>query len=197
MDMTRFRRNSAMAIALTAISASAWLMAAAGVAFGDDLKGYSIDATYITLPIPGVVIAGELPRHGLSPVQHHDRVYVSVVGNVFDYSDVFGGAHVSHGGHEAGLDKARALSNDRMRAWTTEPGRLLKITKEIEGFLVETFVVDPGKSACSVSYELRADPQTGRTVMRTMGGETVEIKAYNVSSATCTVRKGNIFASDQ
>jgi hypothetical protein len=34
-------------------------------------------------------------------------------------------------------------------------------------------------------------------VAQTIGGVTVEIKAMSVVSATCVVRKGNVFASDQ
>jgi len=97
-----------MKTASTAMSAAAFLlMAAAGAALGDDLKGSSIEATYSTQTVPGAVIVGELPRHGLSAVQHHDRVYVSVLGNVFAYSDVAGGPFASHGGTETQIDKAK------------------------------------------------------------------------------------------
>jgi hypothetical protein len=196
--MIRFGHGTAMSTTLGAVSLCLlFLVAAAGVAFGDDLKGYSIEATYTTQTVPGAVIAGELPRHGLSPVQHHDRVYVSVRGNVFDYSDLSSGAFASHGGSETQLDKAKSISRERMQAWTVEPGRLLRVLKVVEGVVVATFTVDPGKSMCAVSYELHPDPQTGRTVMQVLNGATVEIRALNVSAATCTVRKGNIFASDQ
>jgi hypothetical protein len=196
--MTRFGRDTAMRTASTAISASVFLlMADAHVALGDDLKGYSIDATYNLQTVPGAVIAGELPRHGIFPVQHHERMYVSVRGNVFDYSDLSSGRFASHGGTETQLDKAKSISRERMQAWTVEPGRLLRVQKGVEGIIVATFTVDPSKSMCTVSYELHPDPKTGRTVMELLDGATAEIRAFNVSSATCTVRKGNIFASDQ
>jgi hypothetical protein len=82
-------------------------MAAARVALGDDLKGYSIDATYTIVVVPGLVVAGDMPRHGLRPAVHHDRIYVSLLGNVFSYSDASTGAFASHGGAETHLAKRR------------------------------------------------------------------------------------------
>lgn len=187
-----------MKTASTAVSASVFLvMAGAGVALGDDLKGYSIEATYSAQTVPGAVIAGELPRLGLSPVRHHDRIYVSMLGNVFDYSDLSTGYFASHGGNETELDKAKINARQRMQAWTFEPGRLLRIQKGIEGVAAATYAIDPGMTACAISYQLQPDPKTGRTVMQLLNGATAEIRAVNVSSVTCTVRKGNIFATDQ
>jgi len=196
--MARFRRRSAISAASTAISAAAfWLAAMTHMARADDLRGYSIDATYTTQTLAGAVIVGDMPRLGLVPVQHHDRIYISVLGNVFFYSDSFGGTATSHGTGETQLDKARPLSHGRMRAWTIEQNRLVKIEHVIEGNLVGTFTIDPGRSTCTVSYYPDPDPKTGRTVMQLLGGQTMEIKAYDVRSSTCTVRKGNIFAADQ
>ncbi|HXC28717.1 MAG TPA: hypothetical protein VNV38_12230 [Stellaceae bacterium] len=97
-----------MSIASRAIWASVFLlMAAARVALGDDLKGYSIDATYTIVVVPGLVVAGDMPRHGLRPAVHHDRIYVSLLGNVFSYSDASTGAFASHGGAETHLAKRR------------------------------------------------------------------------------------------
>lgn len=196
--MVRSGRSTAISTASIAISASVFLlMAATGAAFGDDLKGYSFDATYTTQTVPGAVIVGELPRLGLSSVLHHDRIYVSMLGKVFDYSDLSSGTYASHGGHATELDKAKTISRQRMQAWSVEPGRLLRIQKGVEGIVVETFTVDAGKSLCTVSFQLQPDPKTGRTVMQLLNGATAEIRALNLTPATCTVRKGNIFASDQ
>jgi hypothetical protein len=173
------------------------LLAQADTAFGDDLKGYSIDATYTTDAAPGAVLGGQMPKHGLNPVVHHDRIYISILGNVFTYSDNSNGNFTAHGKDETELDKARALSRERMRAWTLEPGRLLRLEHEVEGVIVTTFAVDPSRSTCTVLFETNPDPKTGRTVVMTLGGVTVEVKSYTLSSATCTVRKGNIFAADQ
>jgi hypothetical protein len=186
-----------MKTALTVISASVFLLAAAEAAFGDDLKGYSIEATYTTQFDFGVIIAGTIPRNATTSVQHHDRIYVSMLGNVFDYSDSSTGAFASHGGTETGIDKAKSLTRQRMQAWTFEPGRLLRIQKNIEGVTVETYAIDPGKTTCTISYQLQPDPKTSRTVTQLLNGATAEVRADNVSAATCVVRKGNIFASDQ
>ena len=190
--------STAIRTASRAISASVFLLiAAAGAALSDDLKGYSIEATYTVHLDPGVVVAGRMPPHGLNPVLHHDKIYVSVLGNVFVYSDASSGNFASHGGDETQLDQAKSLSRDRMRAWTVEGSRLLRVQQVIEGIIVETFAVDPGKTACIVSYELHPDAKTNRTVMETLSGVSVEVKAINASSPTCTVRKGNLFATDQ
>ena len=187
-----------MKIASIAIPASTFcLLASAGTASGDDLKGYSIDATYTTHSVAGAVISGELPKHGLNAVLHHDRIYISLLGNVFVYSDSSSGNFAAHGGNKTQLGKAREVSRDRIQAWTIESGRLLRINHEIEGVLVETFAIDPSRSTCTVSFVANPDPKTGRMVAQTLSGITVEIKSYDVGATTCAVRKGNIFASDQ
>jgi hypothetical protein len=187
-----------MNTASIAISATVFLLlAAAGVALGDDLKGYSIDATYTTHSIPGAVIVGEMPKHGLNAVQHHDRIYISVLGNVFSYSDDSNGNFAAHGGTETQLDRAKTVSRERMQAWTVEAGRLLRVQHEVEGVLVATYAIDPSRTTCTVSYDVNPDPKTGRMAMQVLNGMTVEIKAVSVTPATCTVRKGNIFATDQ
>jgi len=196
--MAWFRGGSSMKTAAVAISTLIFcLLARADAAFDDDLKGYSIDATYTTEVVPGVVLIGQMPKHGLLSVLHHDRIYISVLGNVFTYSDSSNGNFTGHGRDETQLGKAKELSRERMRAWTLEPGRLLRLEHEIEGVLVTTFAVDASRSTCTVSLAPNPDPQTGRLVVQTLSGVTVEIKSYNVSSATCGVRKGNIFAADQ
>jgi hypothetical protein len=194
--MDWFRGGSSMKTTAVAISALT-LLTQAGAAFGDDLKGYSIDATYTTDAAPGVVLGGQMPKHGLNPVVHHDRIYVSVLGNVFSYSDSSNGNFTAHGGDEIQPEKAKSLPRDRMRAWTLEPGRLLRVEHQIEGVIVTVFAVDPARSTCTVSFTPNPDPQTGRTVVMTLSGVTVEIKSYSISSETCAVRKGNIFAADQ
>jgi|SRR5580698_8851403 hypothetical protein len=186
-------RMNLVAALVTAFS----LVTATDAALSDDLKGYSIDTTYTTHAVPGVVVAGEMGKQGLKPWLHHDRIYISVMSNVFSYSDTSLGDFAAHGGNETQLDKAKTVSRDRMQAWTVEPGRLLRIVHEIEGTLVVTYVIDPSRTTCTVSYAPNPDPQTGRMVAQTIGGVTVEIKAMSVDSATCVVRKGNVFASDQ
>jgi hypothetical protein len=196
--MGRSGDNAAMRTASMAIAALIfWLAVTANAAFGEDLKGYSIDATYTTQSVPGVVVAGEMPKHGLNSVLHHDRIYISLRGNVFDYSDNSNGNYAAHGGSETQLDKARAVSRDRMQAWTVESGRLLRILHEVEGVLAVTYAIDPSRTTCTVFYQPNPDPKTGRMVLQTLSGMVVEIKAFSVSSTTCAVRKGNIFASDQ
>lgn len=193
--MIRSGRRAVMTTA--AFTTSVFLLATAGAARGDDLTGYSVDATYTTQTQTGAVLLGELPRHGPGSVSHHDRIYVSLRGNVFDYSDVSGGFFASHGGNETHLDRAKPISRQREQAWTIESGRLLRVQKGIEGILVATFTIDPGKSTCIVSWGVQPDPKTGRTVFQLLNGATAEIKGYIVSNPTCTVRHGNIFASDQ
>lgn len=172
------------------------LAANAGLALGDDLKGYSIDATYTLDPVAGAVVAGDMPRHGIRSSLHHDRIYVSLRGNVFSYSDASTGAFTSHGGEETHLDQAKTISRERMQAWTVDPGRLVRVEKVVEGIMATTFVVDPSNTTCSLMYQLQPDPKTGRTVVQALSG-VVELKSISVSPPTCAVRKGNIFASDQ
>lgn len=196
--MARFRWGSPMNTASLAISASVFLLiAAVNVALGDDLKGYSIEATYTTDVVPGVVVAGTMPKHGLNAVLHHDRVYISVLGNVFSYSDDSNGSFTAHAGTETQLDKAKSVSRERMQAWTVESGRLLRIHHEVEGVLVTIYAVDPSRTTCTISFDTNPDPKTGRMVLQTLSGITVEIKAVSVRSPTCAVRKGNVFAADQ
>jgi hypothetical protein len=173
------------------------LLATAGKAFCDDLRGYSIDAAYTSIAAFGTYLIGAPPRDQKLSVRHHDRVYVSTLGNVFDYSDASSGQASSHLSNETAPNGAKTLPGGRMQGWTIEPGRLIRIEKQIEGFLVETIAIDLARSSCSVSYEVRPDPQTGRVVRQLLTGQTAVLTAYPISEATCALRKGNIFASDQ
>lgn len=171
-------------------------VAALGESFGN-LKGYSIEATYSMDTIPGAILIGQLPPHGLFPVQRHDRIYISVRGNVFNYSDEFGGSFAKHGGQETAAGSAEENAHGRLQAWTVESSRLLQITHLNEGNVVTTFTVDPGKTTCTMSVQMYPDPNTGRVVTQFLMGATGEIRALHISSVTCMVRKGNIFAADQ
>jgi hypothetical protein len=187
-----------MKTASAAISALVFLlMVATGAAFGDDLKGYSIEATYTTQIAIGAVIAGTMPRNATSSMQHHDRMYVSMLGNVFDAIDIGNGTFALHHRFETELDKAKTVAQQVMLAWAVEPQRLLKIQKNVEGIMVETYAIDPSKTTCTISFQMQPDPKTGRTVMQLMNGVWAEVRANDVSGATCVVRKGNIFASGQ
>ena len=77
-----------MRAAAIAISASAFLLVAtADKALCDDLRGYSIDATYSTGTYPAAANdVGSAPL-GLPPVLHRDRIYISISGKVFAYLD--------------------------------------------------------------------------------------------------------------
>ena len=44
---------------------------------------------------------------------------------------------------------------------------------------------------------MQPDPSTGRVVVQRLNGHVAELTALTVKSFTCTVKKGNIFATDQ
>ena len=77
---------------------------------------------------------------------------------------------------------------------------MLRVVKQHEGFLLETIEIDTSKSSCNVSWQVHPDPKTSRVVLQFFTGAMRGIRGYNINNATpvtCTVRKGNIFASDQ
>ena len=78
-----------------------------------------------------------------------------------------------------------------------EPGRLVRVEKVVEGIMATTFVVDPSDTTCTLTYQLQPDPKTGRTVAQALSGVVVELRSISVSAPSCTIRKGNVFASDQ
>jgi len=185
-----------------------YVMAVAGVVFGalapcatraaaDDLKGYSIDlmatlAFAFNDPQASKQIkdAGELTTH--------TQVYVSLAGNVFGYKDTrYPDASVDRRSTVTAPDKVVEADRGRLNVWTIEGNRLTRIAKENEGFQVYTITVDPSRTACTLAVALQPDPATGRVMRMRIYGYLAQLVSLTVRTYTCTVKPGNIFASDK
>jgi hypothetical protein len=176
----------------------AGIMAAFGFSFSsdaigtplDDFKGYSIEIRYTTIP---VIVPGRFN----GSATHTIRLYFSLTGNIFFYSEESGGMISRRGSHVETLGQAMTMRNGRMRVWTVEEGHLTGIFQLREGFFVSTIAVDPSHLTCTFSGRIEPDPVTGRVVIESLSGNVDLIMSYTVSSYTCTVKPGNIFAPDQ
>ncbi|HML10886.1 MAG TPA: hypothetical protein VK432_08495 [Stellaceae bacterium] len=176
------------------MTASAFALAvatAAPAALADDLKGYSIEATIVRHD----TFRTDDPRS--RDLTIHKRIYIGMAGHVFDYSDLSAGPFAEHGGQVTQADRAASLSRDRMKAWEIQGDRLTGILHVVEGFYVTTFQVDPSRTSCTIALSTQPDPSTGRLVETRLNGRTAEVVSSSLSSYTCVVKKGNVFASDQ
>jgi hypothetical protein len=85
-----------------------------------------------------------------------------------------------------------------MHGWTLEGGQLQLITPLPEGYAVTSIAVDPVRMTCTYEYADRPDPKTGRVVTaHPRTGAPYQVISRTPSSYTCSVKRGNIFASDQ
>jgi len=173
------------------------LAPSANGAGADDLKGYSIDVTAT------IAFAYNDPqaskRYGAAGTfTTHKQIYVSLAGNVFSYGNTdYGVGGVDHTSNVAAPDKVMEGARGRLGVWTMESNRLTWISKENEGFDVITITVDPSRSACTVTGALQPDPATGRVMVMRRWGYVAQLVSMTVSTYTCTVKQGNIFASDK
>jgi hypothetical protein len=162
----------------------------------DDIKGYSIE---VTGTVSAVFRSDDpsTPRSG--KMQFDRRVYISQKGKFFNYGRNSAGMISEQNQFVSEIDGATSVSRQRMGAWTIEGGNLTRITHHIEGFIVSTISIDPGKSTCTATVTMQPDPVTHRFVRQMLSGpgRVVEMISMTTDSSTCTIRKGNIFANDQ
>jgi len=130
------------------------------------------------------------------------HLYISTKGNVFQYSRKASvhsptGEELQAGGGRriTAIDKAAETKSGQLIAWTMTNGHLTGITKLIHGYAVTTIAIDPMRLTCTFDRQHQPDPQTGTIVTNTTG-QPVQIEAYKVTSYSCDVKKGNVFASD-
>ena len=134
-----------LALSLPAVSASA-----------DDLRGYSIDVTTVETD----VFRADDPRS--IDFTMHRRIYIGQAGDIFDYTDQSAGGFTQHGANVIGMDRAKTMPHDRLRAWTMQGNRLQAIVKATEGIVVRTIDVDPSRTTCTYQIAMQPDPGTGR-----------------------------------
>ncbi|HTW53328.1 MAG TPA: hypothetical protein VME45_15665 [Stellaceae bacterium] len=182
--------------------------AIAGVIFGalascvaavaaDDLKGYSIDVTArIAFAYNDPQASKQYAAAGT--LTTHKQIYVSLAGNVFSYGNTdYGVGGVDHTSNVAAPDKVMEGVRGKLGVWTMERNRLTWIAKDNEGFQVYTIAVDPSRTACTFAVALQPDPVTGRVMHIRRWGYAAQLASMTVSTYSCTVRQGNIFASDK
>jgi hypothetical protein len=161
----------------------------------DDLKGYSIEVNATRAE----VFQRDNTNFNKSEVNVdiNRRLYFGMNGNIFDYSKASSGIYADQGSHVLALDKATSITRGRMKAWTMDGGRLTLLIHVIEGFIVHSISIDPGKSTCSFAETTQPDPATGRLVVQKMNGHISQVISFRITSSSCVIKKGNIFAADQ
>jgi hypothetical protein len=142
----------------------------------DDLKGYSIEVNATRAQVFRPDNEPHNPASSTISINH--RLYFGLSGNIFDYSKVGAGMYSGQGSQ-------------------VDAGRLTLLIKVTEGFIVQTIAVDPTKSTCTFSETAQRDPATGRLMVQKLNGLTNEVVSFSTVSSSCTIKKGNIFATDQ
>lgn len=161
----------------------------------DQLKGLSVEVNWNRSSVFGGVA---------SPVAQSGKiqVYVSLSGRIFEYNQL------SQRGGERSYssvntpDRATATMEHYgraiMHAWTVEGGNLQLVQPLREGFAVSSIAVDPVNMTCAYRYADRPDPTTGKVVtVHPNTGAPYQVVSRSPSSYTCSVKRGNVFASDQ
>jgi hypothetical protein len=160
-----------------------------------DLKGLSIEITWNR----SSVFAGVA-----SPIAQTGKiqVYVGLNGHIFEYNQLAQRDGERSYSTVNTPDKATTTTMNSgrvvMHGWTMEGGGLQQITPLPEGFAVTSITVDPVKMACTYEYADRPDPTTGKVVtVHPRTGAPYQVISRTPGSYTCSVKRGNIFASDQ
>jgi hypothetical protein len=164
----------------------------------DELKGYSIDLTAsVDYAFNDPNATANFPAAGTMDVHH--RIYVSVAGNIFDYTDrYYRSGDVEHAPGVAAPGKVAEGSLGRLHVWTAETNNQLQgITKEDEGFRVSIITVDANKTSCTFTHALQPDPTTHRVMRMRIHRYLAELVSISVRTYSCKVTHGNIFATEQ
>jgi hypothetical protein len=164
----------------------------------DDLKGLSVEVTWI--------------QHGSFHHPPDERwvvdsgqkgalhIYISLKGNIFHHEQFDAGGKNKRDWHRvAALNTATSEGPHGLTyTWTMTGGQLVRTSQMLEGLRVMTIVIDPTKTTCAFQAKDVADAKTGRFwVYRALDGTPSEIQGRTVDSYSCTVKRGNIFGSDQ
>ncbi len=161
----------------------------------DQLRGLSIEVSWNRSSVFGGV-----PR----PVSQNGKIqlYVGLNGHIFEYNHLaqFDGQRSYSSVNTP--DRATATTRNNglvvMHAWTVEGGNLQLIAPLQEGFAVTSIAIDPVKMTCTYAYVDQPDPKTGRVVtLHPSTGAPYQVISRSPGDYTCSVKRGNIFASDQ
>jgi hypothetical protein len=163
----------------------------------DQMKGLSIEVSWNR----NSVFGGVSKPISLSQTGKV-RIYVSLTGHIFEYSDLeqFDGQRSYSAVNTPDRATATTEHNGHVvqHAWTFEGGNLQMITPLKEGFAVISIAVDPGRMTCAFQYADQPDPRTGRVVtVHPYSGLPYVVVSRTPGPTTCSVARGNIFASDQ
>jgi hypothetical protein len=163
-----------------------------------DIEGLSVKIDY-KVQATRVTPTGQL---GYMNADVAINFYISSKANIFLYpsgasiqSDTGNEVKAQGGPTVIAIDKAGEQKYGQMNAWTMINGHLTNIIKFVEGYAVTTIAIDPARLICTFDRQYYSDPKTGR-VISNLTGPPVQIQSYKVTSYTCTVKKGNVFASN-
>jgi hypothetical protein len=164
----------------------------------DDFKGLSVEVTWTQHgsfhhPPDERWVVDSYQRGAL-------RIYISLKGNIFDYEQFVDGGNNRRDWYRVAALNTPTSQGPRglTYTWTMTGGQLVKTSQMLEGLRVMTIVVDPTKTTCVFQAKDVGDAKTGRFwVYRALDSTPSEIQGRTVDSYICTVKRGNIFGSDQ
>ena len=167
----------------------------AGAVTIDELRGYSIEFHNTHNDV--WKNSGDRGNPAANDVHGGRQIYVSLAGRIFDYGELSAGAFSQHRNTVVAPEAAAPANRGRMIAWTIEGGNLVGVSHEVEGFVVRTVTIDLARMTCAVTIAAKPDPTTGRVVMNKLNGYQDELVSMTTRSSDCTIKRGNIFATDQ
>jgi hypothetical protein len=131
------------------------------------------------------------------PKDRSITLYISSKGNVFEYPAESN--RWRYGPTVYTVDKATTWSSGhwgqgQMMVWAMMDGHLAQIAKGVQGFGVLTVAIDPARLSCTFDAQVKPDPQTGMYATD-LTGPVIQLEAVKVTSYSCSVKRGNIFAS--
>jgi hypothetical protein len=163
----------------------------------DQLKGFSIEVDWSRNSVFGGV-SHPIPISQTGKI----KIYVGLNGHIFEYNDLeqWDGQRSYSSINTPDRATATTENNGRVvqHAWTMEGGNLQMITPLQEGFAVASIAVDPINMTCTFGHADQPDPRTGRVVtIHPQSGLPFVVISRAPGPTTCSVKRGNIFASDQ
>jgi hypothetical protein len=162
----------------------------------DDLEGLSIEAettAHLVFRIP--------PNSTYHTTQRRNEFnfYISFNGKIFEYHKHQEGAVQLN---VVALDRATELPDFPGRkllyTWSMIDGHLSRIRQYIGGVGIVTYTIDPAKLSCTVAGHLETTPNSDNVRDYDITNSfLIEIRERKIDAYRCSVRRGNIFATDR
>jgi hypothetical protein len=126
------------------------------------------------------------------------KIYISTNDNIFAYQKLTGFEHYTIAQPDKAKERALYPGSGLLAVWSMIDGHLSQISQYTGGFYVVTISIDATTLRCSLNGRLEPTPDSkGIWRYDVKDNQPIEIKEMGMGSATCTVKRGNVFATGQ